>query len=244
MPPGAGACWLGGGGSGAGPPGAAGGSDVAAGRVTLPALCSYQCETGLGRRLSVPPPAGSGGCAGAPGAQGPGGGGGGAGRDGTWGGVPVRPAHVPGLLRPVGLHGGKSSPSVSPCAPQGRGLPVRGAASQYRWVCILCIRIYIYMDIGARVYGDIRSYVKRRFCRGPALRADLGPVQRSGGRAAGSRAVSPGGRELRHGGTQPGSAPGCRCRTARTRVCARSCPRVRTCYLKRTPNADPGRGGR
>lgn len=67
------------GGGGAGPPGAAGSSDVAAGRVTLPALCSYQCETGLGRRLSVPLPAGSGGCAGAPGAQGRGRGEGGSG---------------------------------------------------------------------------------------------------------------------------------------------------------------------
>lgn len=73
------------GGGGAGPPGAAGSSDVAAGRVTLPALCSYQCETGLGRRLSVPLPAGSGGCAGAPGAQG-------RGREGGEGaGVPAPP---------------------------------------------------------------------------------------------------------------------------------------------------------
>lgn len=184
-----------------------GGSDVAAGRVTLPALCSYQCETGLGRRLSVPPPpAGSGGCAGAPGAQG-------RGRGGR-GGFPPRP--VPGLLRPVTLHRCKSCANVTPCAPQGCGLPEGSVNSR----CVYIRDGHFYMC--APLYMG-PSVQKERFCRGLALQADPAPVQRSAGRAAGSsggRAGSPGDESC---GT---AAPGQGALRAVTRVCACSCPRI------------------
>lgn len=121
-----------------------GGSDVAAGRVTLPALCSYQCETGLGRRLSVPPPpAGSGGCAGAPGAQGRGRGG----RGGS------RPAPSRGCCGRSRCTAANPVPMSPPAPRRDAGCPRAASTADVFTLetdIFICVRLYTWVRLCRR----------------------------------------------------------------------------------------------